>query len=323
MARLSSDTETDDDSIFAPRQAWRPCFCNHERIGMVCVHCENGLFPREPLQLDSDQNCDGAEKKVRKRTRRYHCLHGRAPETCKECGGTCICPHGRRKSKCKECGGVSICEHMIERAKCKACGGSAVCGHGRVRALCKACQGASICEHGKQRCRCKLCGGTSFCEHGKRRSNCKLCGGSSFCPHGKRKTTCRLCGGSAFCEHDRRTTDCPLCKGPKKPKLPATAALIPFNTNSLLDPIFSPFHKISEQQFEKIYHHSSQFILTHTVTHPEVVPWDRYEEFPVLPIVTDCSSPQRTPADSPLVLPRDSPGQSDFSSGLAGLFQNF
>lgn len=279
---------------------------------MGCVHCEDGLFSGGPSHLNGSEKFNRGEKKVRKRTRRNHCLHGRAPETCKECGGACVCPHGRRKSKCKECGGVSICEHMIERAKCKACGGSAVCLHGRMKALCKPCQGASICEHGKQRCRCKLCGGTSFCEHGKRKSNCKLCGGSSFCLHGKRKATCRLCGGSAFCEHDRRTTDCPLCKGAKKLKLPAAATLIPFNTNSLLDPIFSPFHKKPEQQIEKLYHQSSQFIFTHTAIQPEVVLWDRCEEFPVLPIVADCFSPLRTPADSPLIWPRDPPIQADF-----------
>ena len=48
---------------------------------------------------------DGGFKRRRVGAKKWqrHCVHGRIPNRCKDCGGASICEHGRQRSRCKEC----------------------------------------------------------------------------------------------------------------------------------------------------------------------------------------------------------------------------
>jgi len=139
------------------------------------------------------------------------CIHDKIRNRCKDCGGSQICIHGKRKSACKDCGGGSICVHNKIRSTCKDCGGSQICVHDRVRSTCKDCGGGSICIHGKRKSACKDCGGGLICIHDKIRSYCKDCGGSQICVHDRVRSTCKDCGGGSICIHDRERRHCKIC----------------------------------------------------------------------------------------------------------------
>ena len=65
----------------------------------------------------SDKVCKGVPSAFRTK-----CEHGRAPDKCKECGGSGLCQHGRQRSRCPKCGGGSLCPHgRSNRNECKEC----------------------------------------------------------------------------------------------------------------------------------------------------------------------------------------------------------
>ena len=94
---------------------------------------------------------------MKKKTKKYFCVHGRYKYSCRDCLGSLICPHDRQKYYCLDCPGSGICPHK------------------RRLYLCRDCEGAGICRHGKQRPFCRPGGGTMFCQHDKRKDYCKIC----------------------------------------------------------------------------------------------------------------------------------------------------